>query len=81
MAGQEVFLGNVQEFLPLENLAVFLQEEIRLFRREKIVVALAKEFVLGNAHQLFAGPVAAHEAQVFGLLEKEHVGDVVDDGI
>ena len=56
-------------------------EGVRVLLREEVVVALADQFRAREAQQLLAGPVEAHEAQVGGVLDEDHVGDVFHDGV
>ena len=52
-----------------------------LVGRKNIEVVLAQRFFARNAGDLFARPVEQHEAQLPGILDRDHRRDVLDHGI
>jgi len=49
--------------------------------REEVVVVLADQLVARVTEQCFPGLVEADESQVRGVLDEDHVREILDDGV
>ncbi|OPZ24281.1 MAG: hypothetical protein BWZ01_02909 [Deltaproteobacteria bacterium ADurb.BinA179] len=77
--GFDGFVANVHQGLPGEGLPILGGKKIRLLPGEKIVIVFADQIVPANSQQFFPGPVEPDKVQGFCVLDKDHVGDVLDD--
>jgi len=75
------FFRNIYHRVAVQGLAIFLDEELGLRPRPKVVVGLAYEPLPRPAEQVFAGAIEPHEPQRLGLLDKQHQRNVFDDGV
>ena len=75
-----LFLDDLQP-IGAQHLLVANEEGIGFLLRHEIVVALADQFLAGNAEQLLAGPVHQDVAVLARLLDEQHGGHVFDDGV
>ena len=63
------------------RLAIFLDEELGLFPWPEIEVALADERLPRPSEQVFSRAIEPHEPQRRALLDEQHEGNVLDDGV
>jgi hypothetical protein len=73
------FFRNIYDVATVQGLAIFLDEELSLRPRPKIVVGLPYELLPRPPEQVFARAIESHEPQRLALLEKQHEGNVFDD--
>jgi hypothetical protein len=57
------------------------EEKVSLAFWKKGIVVFPKELFAFIADQFLAGAVETHEAQFFGVLDKDHVRDILDDRV
>ncbi len=79
--GVDGLLGDVEELAAGEHRPVLAGEEVGLVLREEVVVVAPEHLLSGEAEQLLAGAVEPDEAQLAGVLDEDHVGDVLDDAV
>ncbi len=65
----------------LQHRAVLQREEVGFLRREQIMDRATDELVASGAQQFLARLVEAHEAQRGGVLDEDHVRNVLDDAV
>src|SRR6476660_3684580 len=64
----------------LQYVAVHGCEGIGFLLGEEVVIAFADEILSGITQQLLTSLVYAHKLQGLGILDKNHVRDIFDDG-
>ena len=79
--GLDRLLGNVKKAPALERLSVGGREALSLCGRKEVEVVLTYQLFASEAEQLLSSGVEAHESKVFGVLDENHVGDVLDDRV
>ena len=73
--------GNVVRHALAQDIPVLGGEKVRFLPGEEVVIALAEHLVAGKTEQILGGLVEAHEPEILGVLDKQHVGEILDHGV
>ena len=74
------FFRNVEAISALQYFAVQGREKVGFLLGEKIIVTLADKLLSGITEQLFPRLVEAHKLERLGILDKDHVRNIFNDG-
>src|SRR5215510_13537112 len=72
---------NIKEVSSGKNLSVFARKEIGFRLREKVVIILAQQLITRIPKQVFTCAIKSGKPQVFGILDENHVRNVLKDGL
>ncbi len=67
--------------LRVQNLAIAGDEPIGLLLGKNLMVGLADDGLPGNAEKLLPGPVQENEAEIAGVFDEDHGGNILDDRV
>ena len=81
VTGLKGFFLDVHNYLPAQNFPVLLCKEVRLLLRKEIVIVLSQQVVPGMTQQFFSRPVETGEPEFPGILEEDHVWDILDNRV
>ncbi len=81
VAGLNGFFRDIHNLLPAQNLPVLLRKEVGLLLREEIVIVLPQQVVPGITQQILSRPVEPDEPEFLGILEEDHVRDILDNRV
>ncbi len=72
---------DIDEHPGRERLAVLRLEELGILLGKQIAVRLAEQIAPRTSEEGLAGAIEAHEREALRVLDEDHVGDVLEDGL
>ena len=65
----------------LEGIPVFFDKKVRFRFRKKRIIIFTQKLLTVIAQKLLARAVETNESQFLGVLDKDHIGNVLNDRI